>query len=79
VRKYDFSVVTYGITSGQNFHPAIRTNYVAPEPEGSSRHSQQPATGPYPEPIESTSRTPHPVTEIKIMYSNCLAGDDLPD
>jgi hypothetical protein len=33
------------------------TNYVAPEPEGSSPHSQQPANGPYPEPGEST---PHP-------------------
>jgi hypothetical protein len=30
---------------------------VAPEPEGSSPHSQQPANGPYPEPAEST---PHP-------------------
>jgi hypothetical protein len=27
---------------------------VAPEPEGSSPHSQQPANGPYPEPPEST-------------------------
>jgi hypothetical protein len=33
------------------------TNSVAPEPEGSSPHSQQPANGPYPEPREST---PHP-------------------
>jgi hypothetical protein len=32
----------------------IVTNSVAPEPEGSSPHSQQPATGPYPEPDEST-------------------------
>jgi hypothetical protein len=29
---------------------------VAPEPEGSSPHSQQPASGPLPEPIESTPR-----------------------
>jgi hypothetical protein len=34
-----------------------QTNSVAPEPEGSSPHSQQPANGPYPEPGEST---PHP-------------------
>jgi hypothetical protein len=27
---------------------------VAPEPEGSSTRSQQPANGPYPEPAEST-------------------------
>jgi hypothetical protein len=30
---------------------------VAPEPEGSSPHTQQPANDPYPEPVEST---PHP-------------------
>jgi hypothetical protein len=29
------------------------TNSVAPEPEGSSPYSQQPATGPYPEPTGS--------------------------
>jgi hypothetical protein len=33
------------------------TNSVAPEPEGSSPHSQQPANDPSPEPAEST---PHP-------------------
>jgi hypothetical protein len=33
------------------------TNSVAQEPEGSSPHSQQPATGPCPEPVESN---PHP-------------------
>jgi hypothetical protein len=31
---------------------------VAPEPEGSSPHSQQPAKGPYPEPGESTLHPP---------------------
>jgi hypothetical protein len=30
-------------------------NSVAPEPVGSSPHSQQPDNGPYPEPGESTS------------------------
>jgi hypothetical protein len=35
------------------------TNCVAPEPEGSSPHSQQPANGPYPEPAESTPHTPN--------------------
>jgi hypothetical protein len=34
------------------------TNSVAPEPEGSSPHSQQPANGPYPEPGESTPPSP---------------------
>jgi hypothetical protein len=37
--------------------PNILTNSVAPEPEGSSPHSQEPANNPYPEPGEST---PHP-------------------
>jgi hypothetical protein len=30
------------------------------EPEGSSPHSQQPASGPYPEPVESNPHTPPP-------------------
>jgi hypothetical protein len=36
------------------------TNSVAPEPEGSSPHSQQPANRPYPESDESTS---HPSSQ----------------
>jgi hypothetical protein len=35
--------------------PTVLTNDVAPEPKGSSPHSQQPATGPYPEAIGSTT------------------------
>jgi hypothetical protein len=31
---------------------------MAPEPEGSSRYSQEPATGPYPEPTKSTLHIP---------------------
>jgi hypothetical protein len=38
---------------------------VAPEPEGSSPHSQQPANGPYPEPAESTS---HPTPPNQSPY-----------
>jgi hypothetical protein len=34
------------------------TNSVAQEPEGSSPHSQQLATGPCPEPVESNPHTP---------------------
>jgi hypothetical protein len=34
------------------------TNSVAPEPEGSSPHPQQPATVPYPQPGESTPQPP---------------------
>jgi hypothetical protein len=36
----------------------VRTNSVAQEPEGSSPHSQQPTTGPYPEPVESNPQPP---------------------
>jgi hypothetical protein len=32
----------------------LMTNSVALEPKGSSRHAQEPVTGPYPEPDEST-------------------------
>jgi hypothetical protein len=35
-------------------------NYVAQEPEGSSPHSQEPASDPYPEPGESIPRPPPP-------------------
>jgi hypothetical protein len=38
--------------------PPNITNSVAQEREGSSPHSQQPATGPYPEPVESTPHSP---------------------
>jgi hypothetical protein len=38
---------------------------VAPEPEGSSPHWQQPANGPYPEPGEST---PHPPTKLPKVH-----------
>jgi hypothetical protein len=41
------------------------TNSVAPQPEGSSPHSQQPATDPYPEPDEST---PHPPTSLPKVH-----------
>jgi hypothetical protein len=43
------------------------TNSVAQEPEGSSPHSQQPATGPYPEPVESN---PHPQTNLPKIHSD---------
>jgi hypothetical protein len=36
------------------------TNTVTPEPEGSSPHSQQPASDPHPEPGESTPPPPTP-------------------
>jgi len=36
----------------------MSTNSVAPEPEGSSPYSQEPATGPYPEPTGSNLYSP---------------------
>jgi hypothetical protein len=43
------------------------TNSVAQEPEGSSPHSQQPATGPCPEPVESNPHSPKPVSLRSIL------------
>jgi hypothetical protein len=43
---------------------------VAPEPEGSSPHSQDPANGPYPEPGESTPRPP--INLLKIHFDPIL-------
>jgi hypothetical protein len=48
------------------------TNSVAPEPEGSSPHSQQPANGPYPEPGESTQHPPPPTNLPKIHFDPIL-------
>jgi hypothetical protein len=44
----------------------LETNSVAQETEGSSSHSQQPATGPHPEPVESN---PHPQANLPKIYS----------
>jgi hypothetical protein len=43
---------------GNNDNKSKLTNYVEQEPEGSSPHLQHPATGPYPEPVESNPHTP---------------------
>jgi hypothetical protein len=43
------------------------TNFVAPEPEMSSPCSQEPATGPYPEPTESTQ---HPFASLSKIHSD---------
>jgi hypothetical protein len=40
---------------------------MAQEPEGSSPHSQQPATGPCPEPVESNPHAPQPISQISII------------
>jgi hypothetical protein len=44
-----------------------QTKPVAQEPEGSSPHSQQPATGPSPEPVESN---PHPQANLPTIHSD---------
>jgi hypothetical protein len=43
------------------------TNSMAQEPEGSSLHSQQPATGPCPEPVESN---PHTQANLPKIHSD---------
>jgi hypothetical protein len=54
-----------------------RTNYVAPEPEGSSPHSREPATGPYPEPDESTP-PPQPISLRSILVPSSYLRLGLP-
>jgi hypothetical protein len=55
---------------------------MVPEPEDSSPHLQEPATGPYPEPTESAPHPPanlpeihsHPIlpsTPWSVLYLNC--------
>jgi hypothetical protein len=43
------------------------TKSVAQEPEDSSPHSQQPATGPCPEPVESNPHPPKPISLRSIL------------
>jgi hypothetical protein len=45
----------------------VLTNYMAPEPEGKSPHSQQPATGPCTEPVESNPHPPKPISLRSIL------------
>jgi hypothetical protein len=54
----NFNIILPTLSIPSGFFPSDKlTNPVAPEPEGSSPHSQQPANGPYSEPGQST---PHP-------------------
>jgi hypothetical protein len=47
------------------------TNLVVQEPEGLSLHSQQPASGPYPEPVESSPH-PYPISLRSILIPSLL-------
>jgi hypothetical protein len=57
-----FNMKINGLLPFNCFSSFQLTNSVAPEPEGSSPHSQQPASDPYPEPDESTP-TPLPISK----------------
>jgi hypothetical protein len=76
-------ILTHKIQTILELHPCTLQhvnvncfNSVAPEPEGSSLHSQQPATCPYPEPTESTQTLPQPVSLRSILIPSshlCLS------
>jgi hypothetical protein len=48
------------------------------EPEGSSPHSQQPATGPYPEPVKSNPHSPKPISLRSILIPSSRLHLGLP-
>jgi hypothetical protein len=56
----------------------LLTNSVAPEPECSSPYSQEPATGPYPEPTGCTLHLPQPIYPIYILIPFSHLHFDLP-
>jgi hypothetical protein len=59
---YNATTLVWVLKSGTDFR--LYTNSVAPEPEGSSPHSQNPATGPNPEQGESTPHAPPPHSSL---------------
>jgi hypothetical protein len=60
VTSSSFSVRFHRVLCASYLKDFHSTHFVAPEPEGSSPHSQQLATGPYPDPLESI---PHPTSQ----------------
>jgi hypothetical protein len=56
--KFFYIVHKYYPYKAYIFLRNVLTNSVAQEPEGSSPHSQQPATGPCPETVESNLHPP---------------------
>jgi hypothetical protein len=58
----------FGFPLSVTFHRgSIVIYHMGEEPEGSSPHSQQPATGPSTEPVESNPHPPNPVSLRSIM------------
>jgi hypothetical protein len=60
IRLWHIGPSLYADDSLSLIHTYIQTNSVAQEPEDSSPHAQQPATGSCPEPVESN---PHPPSQ----------------
>jgi hypothetical protein len=62
--RHNLSVLVTVTVPGVNIWIRVSklTNSVAQEPEGSSPHSQQPATGPCPETVESNPHPPKPIS-----------------
>jgi hypothetical protein len=63
----------YGDTKVQNIMKELQ-NSVAPEPEGSSPHSQEPTNDPYSQPGESTPPQPISLRSILIPSSHLHLG-----
>jgi hypothetical protein len=56
------------------FSGCLGSNFLVSEPAGSSPYSQEPATGPYPEP---TGSNPHPSSQSLVFLKLSLNGSDL--
>jgi hypothetical protein len=70
----DMNFIHFPIPQGNKHKQLILANSVAQEPEGSSPHSQQPATGPCPEPVESN---PHPPSQSPSLRSILIPSSHL--
>jgi hypothetical protein len=68
-KSYEKNLMTLNIPSYTSSYFVKLTNSVAPEPDGSSPCSQDPAASPYPEPTEST---PHAQANILKIHSHSI-------